>query len=273
MILMIFAYAKTQPDGGLSWMLKIHKDSFVDIGCIYDHIGDTASLQLPAFHSVTGSDCTSFFYRASKKQVFSKWHRNDTKMNLLSGLGQAIVVTADTENNVQQFIQKCVYSVRVDEVIVDTRMRQYNNLKVKTTKPIVPDPDSLCQHIKRANIVAYYWCHCIEAVTQKISPHLSGWKLVDKVLKPNWFTGFQLPEVLRGRRTVQRSSIQYSEDADDEGEAVIRRHTRKSRQRQTQAEKSDGYSAEAEMLDSEIQSDSSDESSSFDSFSDSSDDI
>lgn len=191
-------------------------------------------------------------------------------MNLLSGLGREKVVTADTQKKVEEFIQTCVYSGRVGEDIVDTRMRQYNNLTVKTTQSIVPDPDSLCQHVKRANIVAYYWCHCTEAITQKINPHLSGWKTVDSVLKPHWFLGFQLPEVLRARKARRSTAIQ-SEDADDEAEIDIRQARWKSQRRQIQTEKTDGdgYSADAETLESDIESESS--SSSFDSLSDSSD--
>ena len=34
------------------------------------------------------------------------------------------------------------------EGIVETRMRQYNELKTKATQVILPDPNSLTQHIK-----------------------------------------------------------------------------------------------------------------------------
>ena len=33
---LIFANAKTLPHGGLTWMMKIDTDSFIDIECIYD---------------------------------------------------------------------------------------------------------------------------------------------------------------------------------------------------------------------------------------------
>ena len=35
-------------------------------------------------------------------------------------------------------------------------MRQYNEIKTKTTQVILPDPNSLIQLIKQANISAYY---------------------------------------------------------------------------------------------------------------------
>ena len=41
------------------------------------------------------------------------------------------------------------------EEIVKARMRQYNEIKTKTTQVILPDPNSLTQHIKRASNQAY----------------------------------------------------------------------------------------------------------------------
>ena len=76
--------------------MKIDKESFVYIRCIHDHIEETANLQLAVSHSATGNGCTSQFYRVSKKQVFNKCHKEDPKMNLLTGLGIDGMVTADS---------------------------------------------------------------------------------------------------------------------------------------------------------------------------------
>ena len=40
-------------------------------------------------------------------------------------------------------------------------MRQYNEIKTKTTQIILPDLNSLTHHIKRANSQAYCWVHCM----------------------------------------------------------------------------------------------------------------
>ena len=45
------------------------------------------------------------------------------------------------------------------EGIIETRMRQYKEIKTKTMQVILPDPNSLTQHIKQANIQAYYCMH------------------------------------------------------------------------------------------------------------------
>ena len=50
------------------------------------------------------------------------------------------------------------------ERIVGTRMRLYN--EIKTAQVILPDPNSLTQHIKQASIEAYYEVHCMAKDTQ-----------------------------------------------------------------------------------------------------------
>ena len=58
------------------------------------------------------------------------------------------------------FIQKYIYRVKLmKQALVETRMRQYNTMKTKTTQTILPDPHSFNEHIKSANLQAYYWRH------------------------------------------------------------------------------------------------------------------
>ena len=80
-------------------------------------------------------------------------------------------------------------------MIVETRMIQYNEIKTKTTQVILPDPNSSVQHIKRANIQAYYWVHCMNKDIQKCEPCLSGRKREEETetFIPLWYDCNQLP--------------------------------------------------------------------------------
>ena len=80
--------------------------------------------------------------------------------------------------------------------IVKTRMRQYNEIKTNTAQVILPDLNSLTQHIKRANTQAYYWVYCITKDIQKYDPCLSGWKRGEETgtLTPLWYDRNQLPQ-------------------------------------------------------------------------------
>ena len=47
-------------------------------------------------------------------------------------------------------------------------MRQYNTMKTKIKQTILPEPHSLKEHIKRANLQAYYWWPYLEHNTTKV---------------------------------------------------------------------------------------------------------
>ena len=96
-------------------------------------------------------------------------------------LGSSNIVTDSVNNEVIKFMFTCyVYVVRLRgkeaEGIIEIRMRQYNENKIKTTQVILRDPNSLIQRIERANIQIYYWVHCMNKDIKKCDPCLSGWK-------------------------------------------------------------------------------------------------
>ena len=61
-------------------------------------------------------------------------------------------------------------------------------MKTKTTQTILPDPQSLKEHIKRANLQAYYWRYYLEHDITKLDPSRAGW-LRDETngLTPFWY--------------------------------------------------------------------------------------
>ena len=62
-----------------------------------------------------------------------------------------ISIRDSINNEVTKFIQRYVYRDQEVEGIVETRMRQNNEIKT-TTQVFLPDPNSLIQRIKRANV-------------------------------------------------------------------------------------------------------------------------
>ena len=62
-----------------------------------------------------------------------------------------ISIRDSISNEVTKFIQRYVYRDQEVEGIVETRMRQNNEIKT-TTQVFLPDPNSLIQRIKRANV-------------------------------------------------------------------------------------------------------------------------
>ena len=71
------------------------------------------------------------------------------------------IITESANNEVTKFIQRYVYCGKDVEGTVKTRMRQYNEIKPKTTQVILLRTNSLTQQIKQANIQAYFWVQCL----------------------------------------------------------------------------------------------------------------
>ena len=59
-VLMLMCYAHMKLDLRKRWVMMIDKETYVDILDIRSHFGDEVCEILPAYHSITGCDTTSF---------------------------------------------------------------------------------------------------------------------------------------------------------------------------------------------------------------------
>ena len=107
---------------------------------------------LPRFHAITGFDTVSYFFNVSKRVAFERASSGITPLNMIVELCSSNIITESVNNEVTKFIQRYVYRVKEVKGIAKTRMRQYDEIKTKTTQVILPNPNSLTQHIKRANV-------------------------------------------------------------------------------------------------------------------------
>ena len=60
-------------------------------------------------------------------------------------MGLSNITKESVTNKVAKFIQRYVYRGKEVEGIIETKMRQYNEIKIKTTQVFLPDPNSLTQ--------------------------------------------------------------------------------------------------------------------------------
>ena len=130
--------------------------------------------------------------------------RDTSATHLIEKIGESAIVSKDLLYQVISFIQKYVYRGKINEELVKTRMRQYSTKETKRTQTILPDPHSLKEHIKRANLQAYYWQHYLEHNIAKEDPCRAGW-LRDETngLKPLWYECRQLPTSMKEKRKSQ----------------------------------------------------------------------
>ena len=84
-----------------------------------------------------------------------------------------------------------------NEEYVETQVRNYDDLHTKLTQPILPDPASTKQHIRRGNLQCYLYKHCKDRWLTQIDPCTSGWtKNTNGKLLLLWFNGEQFPDEL-----------------------------------------------------------------------------
>ena len=159
---------------------------------------------LPQFHSLTGCDTISDIFGISITCVFQRLLKDTSAAHLTENIGKSATVSEDITYHVMSFIQKYVYRGKTNEELVETRMIQYNTMKTKTTQTILPDPHSLKEHIKRANLQAYYWQHYLEHNITEVDPCRAGWlRDVTNGLKSFWYECSQLPTSMKGKRKSQ----------------------------------------------------------------------
>ena len=70
---------------------------------------------------------------------------------LLDSLGKEKVASDSGIEDVQKFVQTVMYSGKGKESFVETRVRLYHKMKVKSSLSLFPDPHSLKQAILRAH--------------------------------------------------------------------------------------------------------------------------
>ncbi|MPD04419.1 hypothetical protein E2C01_100105 [Portunus trituberculatus] len=66
----IYAFSKVAP--AEKWYMKINKESYVDIGDFCRTYGKEVCDVMPAYHSMTGCDTTSYKYKVGKVKPFKK---------------------------------------------------------------------------------------------------------------------------------------------------------------------------------------------------------
>ncbi len=75
------------------------------------------------------------------------------------------------------FVQTAMYSGRKDESYVDTNFRLYKAMKMKSSKLLPPDPDSMQQAVRRVYYQVYPWFRFAEKSVQSISLKDNGWTI------------------------------------------------------------------------------------------------
>ena len=189
LVILVHAYAIVKPSS--KWIMKIDHEKYVDVGKVYDFLGENVSMHLPNIHAISGCDTTSFFYGVGKFKLLKKVMKNQDSLDHLSSLGESKELDLQSIKDIMVFVQTVMYSGRRDESYVDTRVRLYKAMKTKSSQSLPPDPDSIHQAVRRVHYQVYYWLRFAEKSIQYISLEDNGWTIdvAKSLVEPVWFTG------------------------------------------------------------------------------------
>ena len=140
-VFLVYACAKYKPT--LPWFIKTDSERYVKIQEVINHFGEALCLKLPRIHCLTGCDTTSYPFGVGKVKVLKKLVSVKDALSLLEGLGDSETVSQDLERSIKTFVQLICYSGVKDESYVDTRVRMYQKMKVKSSMSLPADPESL----------------------------------------------------------------------------------------------------------------------------------
>ena len=152
--------------------MKIDRDRLVQVKLIVSCYGECVCSILPALHSITGYDTTSYPYNVGKVKPFKKMIKGNTSQ-YLSSMGKSEMYYLQLEDGLQ-FVKQVLYPGKAAETFVGTRMRMYERQKTKSSLTMLPDLSSTKEHLKRADLQAYIWYQCLSTNIKYPSPENRG---------------------------------------------------------------------------------------------------
>ena len=142
---------------------------------------------LPAFHTLTGSDNTSFFSGTGQKSAYAKW---STRLELTTTLCHLVdkpeAPSSDDIAVIESFVIS-LYSVSCTLMDVNQACQQIFAQSSRTFEYLPPTKASLVEHITRMTHQAgYVWGQSITAKQVLPSPSLWGWVESETSWVPFW---------------------------------------------------------------------------------------
>eukprot|EP00794_Sanderia_malayensis_P001365 gene1365-biopygen1116 len=225
LVLLVWAYEKCAVTH--QWFMKYERDSFADVGKICRFIGRQLCLSLPAFHSISGCDTTSYMFKTRKVRIFKKLLKDQSPSTMLDALQNDEPLLENDIQKLKEFVCAVIYKGSKDEGYIDTRVRLYQQQKEKSSMALPPDPDSLLQALKRSQLQTKIWLQCGEYRMELLDPEDYGWKWNEETsaITPVWFTGTQLPPSLQKKKHRQKGyksdQAAIEEDDDDLSDSPV----------------------------------------------------
>ena len=147
---------------------------------------DVADVIVP-FHIHTGADAVSSFYGHGKPSIFDTAMKSEEACKLLQGLGKRLPVTADMQDDMEQFTIRYIYKDKTSKRLAEARAKKWEAMKKKSTLRIPPDSDSHNMKVTRANYQVFILLNFMNPDAPP-SPLQHGWCLREGKCAPIRYT-------------------------------------------------------------------------------------
>jgi hypothetical protein len=154
------------------WMISgtAKQRNCIPVHTVHNSLPPEVTVNLPAYHALTGCDSTSQFAGRGKRTT---WKTYISVPALLIGLGAA-ELTETILTNVEQFVAT-LYSPGSSEKSVDTlRVAMFGK---KPPEMIPPTSDALNLHIQRSHFQAMVWRNALVPKPTLPDPKSCGWQI------------------------------------------------------------------------------------------------
>lgn len=142
-------------------------------------------------HVISGCDHNSGFFGASKLLIVGRLVKSEEARKLLASCGAELPAPQNVISDLEQFVIRYVYGNTKSKTPAEARAAKWRAQKKKSTMRLMPDSDSLYQHLLRANYLAYLLKHY--QLQRHPSPIGHGWHLVNGLCLPVRSTEPPLP--------------------------------------------------------------------------------
>ena len=169
----------------------IHK-KLMSINSSYNLLGKETCSTLLFFHSFTGADSTSSFFKLTKKEWYSHWENFPLKHDLnkvFQNLSNC--PTREEVLSAQEILQKFVVYVytkkkKIDCDLDELRFIMFQKDSSNALRNLPPSKDALLQHALRSAYQAgWVWGNSLTECIPP-SPELWGWQILNDHLRIHW---------------------------------------------------------------------------------------
>ena len=179
---------------------------------------EVAEVVIPG-HLISGYDNCPGFYGHGKKAILSTIIKDAEARELLSKIGRSISLTEDVISDMRKFVLSKIYGEDFP-TCAEARASKWNKLKKKKTSRLPPDEDTLVQHFKKVNYLAY--CQIHFSMKQHPSPIGNGWEVINGKCRPVRYMkgplpdGFEPVHVNENNNNSDSDESEYRDSTDEE---------------------------------------------------------